>query len=259
MRDPSSPARSQSWDPDRYARNAGYVPALGEPTLELLAPEAGERVLDLGCGDGVLTEKIAISGAVVVGIDTSAEQVAAARARGLDVHVADATRLAFDSEFDAVFSNAALHWMQPPDAVVAGVWRGLRPGGRFVAETGGKGNVETVIGALLAALDRRGLDGMTSFPWYFPDEDDCVRLLGDAGFRVLNMDLMSRPTPVPGGLLGWLETFAESFLSLVPRAERPDFVAEVCESLAPRLKDGEGCWFVDYVRLRFAAVKPNNA
>ena len=131
-------AGRQRWDPARYARNAGFVADLGQPVVELLAPVRGERILDLGCGDGALTRLLAESGARVVGVDSSAEQTAAARARGLDVRVMDGERLDFTAEFDAVFSNAALHWMRDPDAVVAGVWRALKPGGRFVGEFGGR-------------------------------------------------------------------------------------------------------------------------
>src|SRR5579862_4266048 len=137
----------QRWDPGRYQETAGFVAVLGEPLLELLAAKPGERILDLGCGDGALTEKIAAV-ASVVAVDASADQIKAARARGLDAHVMDGTKLAFENEFDAVFSNAALHWMRDPDAVIAGVWRALKPGGRFVAECGGAGNVETIVKSL---------------------------------------------------------------------------------------------------------------
>ena len=125
----------QTWNPEHYARNAGFVAELGLPVVELLNPQPGERILDLGCGDGVLTEKLAALGCQVVGVDSSPAQIAAAQARGLDAHVVDAQRLTFDAEFDAVFSNAALHWMRKPDEVIAGVWRALEPGGRFVASS----------------------------------------------------------------------------------------------------------------------------
>src|SRR5262249_52670220 len=128
---------TQTWSPSAYAHHAAFVPALGAGILEKLAPVAGERILDLGCGDGSLTERLIERGARVVGIDASPEMVAAARARGIDAHVMDATRLTFDHEFDAVFSNAVLHWIQNQDGVLAGVSRALVPGGRFVAEFGG--------------------------------------------------------------------------------------------------------------------------
>src|SRR4051812_24270218 len=126
-----------TWAPDAYLQHAGFVPALGAGVLELLDPQPGERILDLGCGEGSLTQELVARGAVVLGVDSSDAQVAAARARGLDARVMDGEALAFEHEFDAVFSNAALHWMRRPDAVVAGVARALRPGGRFVAELGG--------------------------------------------------------------------------------------------------------------------------
>src|SRR4029077_20236142 len=130
----SSEGASQEWSARRYAETAHFVPALGAPVLELLAPSAGERILDLGCGDGVLTEKIAAAGAAVVAVDAAPDMVAAARARGIDARIMPGQYLTFDGEFDAVFSNAALHWMRPPEAVLAGVRRALRPGGRFVGE-----------------------------------------------------------------------------------------------------------------------------
>jgi len=172
-RQPNSPARpggrvvDQHWDPARYQRNAGFVAVLGQPVVELLAPRPDERILDLGCGEGTLTA-VRARQARVTGVDASVEQVAAARVRGLDAHVADGTRLGcFAEEFDAVFSNAALHWMRDPDAVIDGVWRALKPGGCFVGECGGAGNVATVRGALVAVLARRGIDGDAASPWYF--------------------------------------------------------------------------------------------
>ena len=252
----SAQPTSQHWDPARYASNAGFVAVLGEPLLELLELAAGERVLDLGCGDGALTVKLAALGATVVGVDASAEQIAAARACGLDARVMDGEALAFTEEFDAVLSNAALHWMRRPDAVIDGVWRALRPGGRFVAEMGGDGNVRRIVGALVAGLDRRGLDGRAVVPWYFPTIADYRSRLEKRGFRVDSIILFDRPTPLPGEMTGWLQTFAESFTSRLPAAEREPYLAEVSAALAPELRDGNGRWTADYVRLRVAATRP---
>jgi trans-aconitate methyltransferase len=247
---------SQRWDPERYARNARFVADMALPVVELLAPRAGERVLDLGCGDGALTEKIAAAGANVIALDASAEQVAATRARGLDARVGDGARLDFTAEFDAVFTNAALHWMRQPDRVIDGIWRALKPGGRFVGEMGGHGNVAKITAALVAALDRRGLDGRAAVPWYFPTPGEYRGKLETRGFKVDSIELIGRPTPLPGDMTGWLATFAEPFTARLPEAERPVLVAEVAAALKPALCDAEGRWTADYVRLRFAARKP---
>ena len=246
----------QSWDPERYARNARFVSDLGQPVVELLDPQAGERILDLGCGDGALTAQLAAAGCRVVGVDASAEQIAAARARGLDAHARDGEQLDFAAAFDAVFSNAALHWMKRPDVVIAGVWRALVPGGRFVAECGGAGCVAAIEAALLNALARRGVDGRAVHPWYFPTVEDYGARLAARGFAVEYIALIPRPTPLPGDITGWLETFAESFTAALPPAERPAFLAEVREALRPQLCDAAGQWTADYVRLRFRAIKP---
>ncbi len=248
---------NQSWDPDAYARNARFVSDLGAPVVELLAPRAGERILDLGCGDGALTIKLADTGCDVVGVDSSAPQIEAARRLGLDARVADGARLRFDSEFDAVFSNAAIHWMKPVDDVIAGVWRAIRPGGRFVAEFGGHGCVETIKRALIEALGRRGIDGDALNPWYFPTVDDYSARLARHGFAVSYIALIPRPTPLPE-INGWLEIFTQSFTAPLPKNERADFIDEVREAVRPKLCDRDGKWFADYVRIRFAAVKPRH-
>jgi|SRR5579862_4863257 len=246
----------QTWDPERYALNARFVADLGMPAVELLAPRAGERILDLGCGDGALTEKLVAMGCRVTGVDASEQQIAAARARGLDARVMDGERLSFNGGFDAVFSNAALHWMRPADAVIDGVWNALEPGGRFVAECGGAGCVATISAALAAALARRRVDAARVDPWYFPTPEDYGTRLRRRGFVVTSIALIPRPTPLPGDITGWLETFAESFTAALPAAERPAFLDEVREALRPTLCGADGQWTADYVRLRFAAEKP---
>ena len=247
---------AQHWDPERYARNARFVSDFGEPVVALLAPRPGERILDIGCGDGALTAKLAEAGCRVVGVDASAEQVVAARARGLDARVMDAAELDFEAEFDAVFSNACLHWVKAADAVVAGVRRALKPGGRFVAEFGGGSNVGRIVLALERALERRGIDGRALNPWHFSTSAEYRRRLEVGGFTVDSIELFARPTPLPGDIGDWLETFAESFLSALPAAARPQFVAELREDLRPDMCDAEGNWTADYVRLRIAARLP---
>ena len=246
----------QSWRADRYAEKARYVADLATPLLELLAPRPGERILDLGCGDGALTEKIVALGARVVGIDSSPDQIEAARARGIDARLADAHDLAFAAEFDGVLTNAALHWMLEPDRVIAGMHRALLPGGRLVGEMGGEGNVAAIATALTAALDRRGIDGRAASPWYFPSAEAYGRRLAAAGFAVRSIVIIQRPTPLPAGLAGWLETFGESFVLRVPEAERAAMVTELETALRPVLFEPQGRWIADYVRLRFVAEKP---
>jgi SAM-dependent methyltransferase len=247
---------AQSWDPERYARNARFVSDLGQAVVRLLEPRAGERILDLGCGDGALTAQLAAAGCHVIGVDASVAQVVAARARGLDARVVDGEHLEFEAAFEAVFSNAALHWMKRPDPVIAGVWRALLPGGRFVGECGGAGCVATIEDALFGALARRGIDGKAAHPWYFPTAEDYAARLAARGFGVEYIALIERPTLLPGDITGWLETFAESFTSLVPAGERPALLDEVREALRSRLCDADGRWTADYVRLRFKARKP---
>jgi SAM-dependent methyltransferase len=248
-------AYQQTCDPDRYARNARFVADLGAPVVELLAPRAGERILDLGCGDGALTAKLMALGCQVTGVDASPQQIDAARKLDLDARVMSGEALDFDGEFDAVFSNAALHWMRNPSRVIAGVHRALKPHGRFVAELGGHGCVVKIKKALVEALNRRGVNGEAASPWYFPTVEDYSRHLTSGGFDISSIALIPRPTPLPGDVTGWLETFAESFTSTLPPAERPSYIAEVREALRPELCDAEGRWTADYVRLRFAANK----
>jgi SAM-dependent methyltransferase len=245
---------AQIWDARGYAEHGRFVADLGEPVLDLLAPQAGERILDVGCGDGELTAKIALAGATVVGIDSSPELIAAARAAGLDARLMDAREIAFEAAFDAVFSNAALHWAGEPDRVLGGVARALRPGGRFVGEFGGHGNVGAIRTALAAVLQARARP--VASPWYFPTAEEYAERLRAHGFALDAMVLFARPTLLPTGLRGWLETFANPFVAGVQAAERAEILADVTALLAPVLRDTQGRWIADYVRLRFAARRP---
>jgi trans-aconitate methyltransferase len=252
---PGSANPTQTWDPERYARNARFVADLGAPVVELLDPQPGERILDLGCGDGALMQKLVAMGCDVVGVDSSASQIEAARRLRLDAHVMSGERLTFQNEFDAVFSNAALHWMRDADAVIASVWRALKSGGRFVAEMGGWGCVRRIRTALIDAMNRRGLDGEAADLWYFPDVPEYSARLRKGGFSISYIALIPRPTALPGDITGWLETFAESFVSKVPAQGRQAYLEEVRETLRPQLVDERGVWIADYVRLRFRATK----
>lgn len=246
----------QTWNPETYSRNAAFVPQLGSGVLEWLAPQAGERILDLGCGDGQLTERIAAAGTVVTGVDASPAMVAAARARGLAAEAGSAESLPFaDRSFDAVFSNAALHWVRGQDAMMAEVRRVLRPGGRFVAEMGGHGNIAAIRAAFAAVLARLGFAELGERGNYYPTPDAYTRLLTAHGFNVARMAHFPRPTPLgAGGMAVWLNTFCRGTLDALPETLRETAVTETEALLAPILRDESGNWTADYVRLRFVAT-----
>jgi trans-aconitate methyltransferase len=252
MPQPRSP---KSWDAEQYTRSGGFVAEMGEPVAELLAPRAGERILDLGCGDGRLTERIAAAGAAVVAVDASPAMVEAAVRRGLDARVMSADALDFEAEFDAVFSNAVLHWVLEPQKAIAGIHRALKPSGRFAAEFGGAGNVAHVCEALSAALGRRGRDFATLSPWYFPSPKEYSALLEAAGFSVVTIGLFDKPTRLPGDVSDWLSLFASSMLDVLPAAARQAAIDELRTMLRPKLCDEHGVWTMDYVRLRLLAQK----
>jgi trans-aconitate methyltransferase len=243
------------WNPEAYAKNARFVSNLGGPLLELLDPRPGETILDLGCGDGVLTEKIAAAGCVALGADTSLDQIQAAQKRDLRAVVMDGQQLSLKQRFDAVFSNAALHWMQRAQNVVEGVASCLKPGGRFVGEFGGKGNVEKIRAALHQGLHRRAIDPWTVDPWYYASPQEYSKLLAASGFQVAYIELIPRLTQLPGDLFGWLEVFAQPFTKAVSAEDRAAFLREVRTQLEPDLRQSDGSWCADYVRLRFKAVK----
>jgi trans-aconitate methyltransferase len=240
------------WTSDTYRAHAAYVPALGAAVFELLNPKPGERILDVGCGEGSLTEKIIAAGATVVGVDASAEMVAAATARGIDARRIDAERLPFEHEFDAVFSNAALHWVRDHDAMLAGVHRALKPGGRFVAEFGGHGNIAAIQVAIRSVLAHRGWN--TNVHRYYATPAEYAARLDAHRFSVAQIDLIPRPTPLPTGIRGWLETFERATLDDIPPEQRESFLLEVEGLLREEVCDSYGNWTAHYVRLRFLAT-----
>ena len=247
----------QSWEAGSYAKEARFVSELGMPVLRLLAPKFHERILDIGCGDGYLAQQMLLIGCEVVGVDASRELVTAAKARGVDARVLNAEALPFENEFDGVFSNAALHWMLHQDKVMEGAFRALKKGGRFVVECGGKGNVKVIRDGIEYAFARRGLDSYAlPKPWHFLDVQETKGLLEDAGFFVKSIELFERPTPLPNGVRGWISTFAKDFLASFDEKNREDFLNDVEVFCQPKLKDADGNWIADYVRLRFEAIKP---
>jgi SAM-dependent methyltransferase len=246
----------QSWDPEAYGQNAAFVHGLAGGVTEWLRAKPGERILDLGCGDGQLTMRIAATGAIVFGVDNSAEMVRAARSRGVDAQEASAEALPYaSSSFDAVFSNAALHWVRDQDAMMAEVHRVLKPGGRFVAEMGGHGNIAAIRVALMAVLARHGYGDREDGVNYYPTPDGYTRRLQRHGFKVEQIALIPRPTALAeSGMAGWLRTFRRGVLESLPETVRDTVVEETVALLALALRDEDRNWTADYIRLRFIAV-----
>jgi SAM-dependent methyltransferase len=246
---------TQIWDATDYGRNGAFVHGMAGGVVEWLDAKAGEHILDFGCGDGQLTQRIAGTGASVVGVDASPGMVAAARSRGIDAQEGNAESLPFaDRSFDAVFSNAVLHWVRDQDAMMAQVRRVLKSNGRFVAEMGGHGNVAAIRVAFMAVLARHGHSDPEEGVNYFPTPDEYSRRLARHGFDVERIELIPRPTPLPeSGMTGWLRTFRRGVLNEVREEIRNTVVEETAALLAPALRDEEGNWTADYVRLRFIA------
>ncbi len=253
--DATPPKSVQRWSASDYARNGRFVQEMAGAVFAMLAPRPGERILDLGCGDGTLTAEIKAAGADVLGVDLSDELLAVARMRGLRVRKVDGHALDFSSEFDAVFSNAALHWMRKPALVIAGVARALKPHGRFVGELGGHGNVAAIATAMRAIGTARNGNPELVAPWFFPTVEEYRELLAEGGFIVREIALVPRPTALKTGMEGWLRTFGRSFFDQFPEPERSEVLREVIELLRPSLCDERGVWTADHVRLRFFAER----
>lgn len=246
---------SQEWNADEYSEHAAFVAELAVDVLELLAASKGERILDLGCGDGRLTKFLQEQGCEMFGIDGSPEMIEKTQQLGLACAVMDGHSLSFNSEFDAVFSNAALHWMTRPKDVVVGMYAALKPGGRMVVEFGGKGNTHKIMTAISETLAESG-EPDYELPWYFPDEEAYSSILNEAGFAVEQIELVNRPTPLESGMRKWLELFTSGITADMDKEARLAFQDSVCTKLRPELFDLEQGWWADYVRLRVKAIKP---
>ena len=260
-----------SWNTSLYEKNHAFVWQYGESLVELLAPQAGERILDLGCGTGQLTAKIAESGAFVQGIDSSLSMIDTAKVNypHISFAAADARDFQVEEPLDAVFSNAVLHWIKQPEAAIDCVAKALKPGGRFVAEFGGKGNVGAIVRTILSVLSEIGCEEPESLnPWYFPSIGEYAGLLENHGFEVSYAVLFDRPTLLEGGSAGmvnWIEMFASGFLSGlsddVRAAELSRRESHVIATVEERLRSmlySDGNWIADYRRIRIVAVKKSD-
>ena len=257
---PAAPVlpRSQPWDASAYDRAFSYVNVLAASLLEWLAPRSGERILDLGCGTGDLTARIAETGAVVSGFDRDAGMIAQARTKfpSIPFDVRDGHAFALDAPVEAVFSNAALHWMTRADDVIRCVHGALVPGGRFVAEFGAGANVAAPIAALRSAVTARGID-LPVLPWYFPTPAQHATRVEAGGFEIHRLDYFARPTALADGQTAadWWRMFGPSVLAQLPADQVDDILRQVDDMLAPQIVDADGRWIIDYVRLRFIAVR----
>jgi trans-aconitate methyltransferase len=248
------------WNADLYDDKHAFVFQYGENVLELLDVKPGERMLDLGCGTGYLTHQIKLLGGLVTGADASPEMIEKARETYPDVDftVADGAGFRFNEPFDAVFSNAVLHWIKDADATIRNVYNNLKPGGRFVAEMGGKGNMRHMIAATTAVLKKHGYPAdVENTPWYFPSTAEYATKLEAAGFRVTFTAHFDRPTLLQDGRQGvgkWLSMFGSSFFKAIPGDQLSEIVSEITDLLEPAYAHN-GQWYADYKRLRFIAVK----
>jgi SAM-dependent methyltransferase len=243
-------ASTSTWDAADYARVGGFVAELGVAALDLLDPKPGERILDVGCGEGTLTRKLIERGAVVLGVDNSSEMIAAARMNGVDALQLRAEDMQFFAEFDAAFSNATLHWVLQKEQGARATFRALKGGGRFAGEMGGEGNLEKLREALDEELIIRGyVPPVEASNWYAsPDEFSAV--YEAAGFRHIDARLIERPTPIEHGITEWVTTFRRGWLdrAQVPDKERGEIGAAVADRVGSKV--------ADYVRLRFIMRKP---
>ena len=242
---------TSKWDPADYANVGGFVAKLGQAALDLLDPQPGEHILDVGCGDGTLTVKIVDRGATAVGIDNSLEMIGAAREKGLDARLMDAADMKFSESFDAAFSNATLHWVLDKERAARAIWFALKPGGRFAGEMGGEGNIQKLREALDEELILRGYAPPLEASNWYASPEEFAAVYERAGFREIDARLIERPTPIEHGIAAWVMTFRKGWLD---RAGVPD---EERAAIAAAVADQVGSNVADYVRLRFMMRKPD--
>jgi 2-isopropylmalate synthase len=248
---------TNDWNAKKYNKHADFVSILATPVVELLNPKKDEKILDLGCGDGTLAINIEKLGSKVVAIDLSEDMVKKTKEKGLEAYVMSATDLSFENEFEAVFSNAVLHWVKEPKVALEKIYNSLKSEGRFIAEFGGYGNIKHLTDAMQKVFDKYPEYGEFNNPWYFPKEENYRQLLENQGFEVQYIEIIPRPTKIDD-ISNWLNIFANGIVSHLSKEQQNHFNGEVREILKPIIYSEKDGWVADYVRLRLKAVKKHN-
>ncbi len=242
------------WNADKYNKHADFVSNLAMPVVELLDPKKDEKVLDLGCGDGTLAQEISFLCKKIVAVDLSPDMVNKTKERGIEAYVMSATELNYKDEFDAVFSNAVLHWVKDTQRAIYKINNSLKQNGRFIAEFGGSGNIEYLITAMKEVFSKHEEYGDFKNPWTFPSDFEYKRLLEEGGFKVEYIEIIPRPTPIDD-IRNWLDIFANGIVSHLTFEQQETFKEEVREILKPKIYSKKDGWVADYVRLRLKAIK----
>ena len=242
------------WNPDEYGKHTAFVSELALPVMDLLDPKDGERILDIGCGDGTLALEIKSKGADVIGVDLSKEMVEVTKAKGIETFIASVTDLPFDSEFDAIFSNAVLHWVKDANLAVQNIAKSLKSKGRFVTEFGGKGNMQSVVEVMEEVFVKHPEFGEFNNPWYFPTVSEYKKLLEEFGFEVEYIELIDRLTPM-SSLAKWLDIFANGICQNLTNEQFEVFKQEVEEIAKDNIYTTDSSWILDYKCLRVKAIK----
>jgi len=244
---------TNKWNTEKYNKHTGFVSKLAMPVVDLLAPKSGELILDAGCGDGTLAKEIEKRGAKVIGIDMSKEMIKACREKGIEAHLNSVTDLPYKDKFDAIFSNAMLHWVLDAKSAVENIATALKSGGRFVCEFGGGNNAYTLVSAIEEVFDKHKDFGEFNNPWYFPTIKEYRTLLEKQGFEVNYIELIPRPTPMDD-IRNWLDIFTNGVTKELTHQQRELFKKECEEILRPKLFTKEDGWMLDYERLRVKAI-----
>lgn len=245
---------TNEWNADNYNKHADFVSNLAFPVVDLLNPKENERILDLGCGDGTLAVEIEKFNTKVIAVDLSESMVEKTKEKGIEAYVMSATELPYEKEFDALFSNAVLHWVKEPETAISKISNALKANGRFIAEFGGYGNIKYLTDAMQEVFDRNKEYGEFNNPWYFPKDTDYKQILEENGLKVEYIELIPRPTKIDD-IANWLDIFANGIVSHLSEEQQSYFKQEVREILKPKIYSDKDGWVADYVRLRLKATK----